>query len=80
MRAWPLFILCASLVACTQFPEVDASIPPAVQAADYPTLLPLDLTLADSSEIDTEATQNALNARVASLRARASALRARSID
>jgi hypothetical protein len=61
-------------------PELDSPIPAGVQNADYPVLLPLDELAAPEDELDTEASQDELNARVAALQARANALRNRPIE
>ena len=74
--------LCALVLgACTQFPELDETIPPAAEAAPFPTLVPLEPLLADNAAIVTapEATTRALEIRVDALRARARALQSRPV-
>lgn len=65
-----------ALSACTQFPELDETIPASIEDADYPTLVPLGPLLATSipAGVDQEATTQQLEARAASLRNRANAL------
>lgn len=65
------------LAACTQFPELDHTITPELEAARYPALVPLDPLLASAKarRVDPVQTQSALVARVARLRARAARLR-----
>lgn len=76
MRAASLFTILA-LSACTQFPELDETIPASIEDAEYPTLVPLDPLLASSipAGVDQEATTQQLEARAASLRIRADGLR-----
>lgn len=66
--------LCAG---CTQFPVLDRTITPAMEAAAYPELVPLGPVLAQAtaSPIDPAQTQAQLSARVSALRARAARLR-----
>lgn len=63
--------------ACTQFPELDETVTPELEAADFPALVPLDPILANarSAQSQTLRTEAALEARVANLRARAARLR-----
>ncbi|MGB7244721.1 MAG: hypothetical protein WBC93_21850 [Sulfitobacter sp.] len=70
-------ILCAGLAACTQFPDVERSVSAQAEAADYPDLVPIGplLAAADAEQIDAQATQTQLSARVAALRAKAARLR-----
>tara|TARA_R110002049_G_scaffold23781_7_gene84834 strand:- start:50836 stop:51141 length:306 start_codon:yes stop_codon:yes gene_type:complete len=72
-----LLLTLGSLTACTQFPALDATITPELEAADYPALVPLDplLAQAEAGRIDPVQTEAALSARVARLRARAARLR-----
>lgn len=71
----PLTLLVLS--ACTQFPELDRTITPALENADYPALVPLEplLAAAKAGRIDPVQTEATLNARIARLRARAARLR-----
>ena len=73
LRALCLPLACLVLVACTQFPELDATVPPSAEAADYPDLIPLDLAAPPPVPPDAEAP--GLEARVDRLRARADRLR-----
>ncbi len=68
--------LCA-LTACTQFPELDQTVSPDLENADFPALIPLDPILAGTRTAtrDNTQTQAALEARVANLRARAARIR-----
>lgn len=74
-------ILCLAAVAvvtgCAQFPDLDGTISPEMEKADYPDLVPIDRLRAMSTP-DTEAgtrEAEALEARAAALRARANRLR-----
>ncbi|QYX58143.1 hypothetical protein K1T73_07205 [Roseovarius sp. SCSIO 43702] len=72
--------LALSLAACTQFPEVDASISDTARAADYPALVPLDTLKArmDAPSLDPASARD-LDTRAARLKARAAALQRRSV-
>ena len=72
-----LAILCAALAGCTQFPALDRTITPELEAAPFPALVPLDplLARATAGRVDPVATETAVAARVARLRARAARLR-----
>ncbi|WP_299042894.1 hypothetical protein [uncultured Tateyamaria sp.] len=74
-------LLCFSLAACTQFPDLDGTVPPSVEAADFPALLPLEPLMARAAPIvsDPVETANTLERRIAALRARARALQRRDI-
>jgi len=80
-----LIIAIASLVACTDFPDLDRRITDSARAAPYPTLQPLDpllaraQNLADNGAI-TPASVAAFDDRIAGLRARAARLRGPVID
>jgi len=78
-RAIRHMTLALSLLAagCTQFPQLDQTITPQMEAAPFPKLVPVDPLLANirTSGVDPVQTQNALQARVARLRARAARLR-----
>lgn len=78
----PLTLLLAlTLTGCTQFPELDATIPAGVKDAPFPALVPLPPLLAQNSAVtaDPVATTQGLQARVASLRARAQRLQNRPV-
>ncbi|MEL6463474.1 MAG: hypothetical protein AAFQ58_00780 [Pseudomonadota bacterium] len=74
-------LLCLTLTACTQFPELDDTVSPAVQDAAFPALVPLEPLLAGATPVvsDPIATTDALQTRVSALRARARALQQRPI-
>ncbi|MFG6509881.1 hypothetical protein ACGYK6_13045 [Sulfitobacter sp. 1A15333] len=61
------------LAGCTQFPELDRTITPALEAAPYPDLVPIDplLAKATAGRIDPARTEAALTGRAANLEARA---------
>lgn len=81
MKNATLFASCALMVllqtACTQFPALDSSATPALLAADYPRLVPVDplLARAQAGQVDQDRAQAGLIARVAALQARAARLR-----
>ena len=74
-------LLCFSLAACTQFPELEDTVSPSVQEADFPALLPLEPLMATATPVvsDPVETTQTLERRVAALRARARALQRRDI-
>ncbi|MEM6305765.1 MAG: hypothetical protein AAF744_13690 [Pseudomonadota bacterium] len=78
-RAALLFVplLALGLSSCTQFPELDRTITPELEAADFPDLVPVEPLLAQATagQVNAEATEAALIGRVARLRARAARLR-----
>jgi len=80
MRAATLALFLA-LAACSQFPELDGTIPADLENADYPDLVPLEPLLARAAPViaDPVETTEALDARAAALRARANALQRRAI-
>lgn len=80
MRPATLAVILA-LGACTQFPDLDSTIPPGAERADFPALVPLDPLLAQNiaSAEDNDAISASLEARVAALRARARSLQTGSI-
>ena len=69
--------LLLAVAGCTQFPALDRTITPQMEAAPYPDLVPLEPLLAQlqSTGTDPEATQAQLTARVDALRRRAARLR-----
>lgn len=75
-RSLSVLTLCL-ISACTQFPELDETVTPELEAADFPALVPLDPILANarSARGQTLRTEAALEARVVNLRARAARLR-----
>lgn len=72
---------CFALCACTQFPDLDGTVSPAVENAAYPALVPLGplLDSAVPTTTDTVQTTQNLEARIAALRARARALQRRAV-
>ncbi|MEH6646519.1 hypothetical protein [Sulfitobacter sp.] len=79
-RAFFPAALCAGITllgACTQFPALDRTITPALDAAGYPALVPLDPVLASAKATGVEPVQAtaAIDARVAALKSRATGLR-----
>lgn len=79
---WRAGLTVLVLAACTQFPQLDETIDPATEAADYPELVPLEPILADAAvaperHAETEA---ALSARAAALRSRAAQLQSGVVD
>ena len=61
------------LAGCTDPPDLDSSVDPALEAADYPALVPVDQLLGQSApdpDADTQ-TADRLNARAAGLQSRA---------
>ncbi len=77
-RALLFFCLAtAALAGCAQFPQLDRTITPALEAAPYPDLVPLGpvLARAQATGVDPVRGNAVLDARVAALRARAARLR-----
>jgi len=74
MRRFVLILLCAG---CTQFPELDGTISPEVENADYVPFLELE-DATQTEPVPTEAV-DPLQARAAALSRRADALRNRSV-
>ncbi|PCH74412.1 MAG: hypothetical protein COC12_03705 [Rhodobacteraceae bacterium] len=81
-RKWLALAALLAGAACTQVPELDATIPDHLRNAPYPELQPLDdalfdvpLPQAQSAEIE-----KSLSARAARLQSRARALNATVID
>ena len=68
-----LTLLCAG---CTEFPQLDRTITPEMERADYPDLVPLAPLLASATggRVNQAAAEAELTARVARLRARAARL------
>jgi hypothetical protein len=68
-----LFLGVSLLAGCTQFPELDRTITPELEAAPYPDLVPIDplLAKATAGRIDPARTEAALTGRAANLEARA---------
>jgi len=79
---WRFFFLAAALSACTQFPELDVTVPASAKNAPFPELKPLEPLLAPGSRLasDNAQTEATLAARVAALRTRAAGLRGNVID
>ncbi|WP_238364044.1 hypothetical protein [Mesobacterium pallidum] len=66
-----------ALVACTEFPELDAAVPASEVTGDYPRLLPIEQLLDGGEATLGDADVEAMQARVAALKARAAALERR---
>lgn len=66
-----------TLGACTQFPQLDRTITPELERAEYPTLVPVEplLARATTGRVDPVQTEAALLGRLSRLRARAARLR-----
>lgn len=69
-------IACALLSACARPQALDDAHSPAVAAAPYPSLLPLDALVAATPPAAPDNPEAAVAARAANLNARAAALRA----
>jgi len=70
-----------SVVACTQFPDLDSRLSPEAQAARYPQLVPVEELNALQPDTETGPdTTDALTARVTALRVRAARLKRAVID
>lgn len=81
MKGLFLLALVASLGACASIPELDATLPPGMERADYPKLVPVEPLLAGAEDVQiTEETEPGIMARVARLRARAARLRGAIVD
>lgn len=75
-----LSLACAlPIAACTQIPELDASVPPEAERADYPELVPVERLLGVDAfdPASNEATADQLDSRTRNLQARAQRLRER---
>lgn len=74
MRA--ALLILTFLAACTEFPELDGTVPPAA-ASNPPRLVPLAplLSQANASDRGAAEVESALSPRLANLRARAARLR-----
>ncbi|MGJ8611479.1 MAG: hypothetical protein ACSHWY_10305 [Octadecabacter sp.] len=70
-------LLCLSLAACAEFPELDGTITPEQASGDFPALVPLAplLARADASDNGAALIETALSPRIANLRTRAAGLR-----
>ena len=84
MRPLKIALLCLT-AACTQFPELDATLDQATLDAPYPDLVPLGPLLAQADGIaqtgQTSATaQASFDSRLARLRAQAARLRGPVVD
>ena len=76
-RLFPCCLALSVLGACTDFPALDRTITPQMEAAAYPALVPIEPLLAQATagRVDAARTEASLNARLARLRNRAAALR-----
>lgn len=70
------------LTACARFPELDATVDPSAEGADFPPLIPIEglLETPTSSDADGPDPSADVAARVANLRARAARLRGQIVD
>lgn len=70
-----------ALSGCADFPELEGTVPAALEQADYPKLVPIEPLLAGADEVQiTPDTRSGLAARAAALRARAAHLRRTVVD
>jgi len=76
-RALLPLVSLALAAGCTQFPALDRTLTPELQAADYPALMPLGPVLAAAarSGADPARENAAVDARLNALQARAASLR-----
>jgi hypothetical protein len=67
----------ASLTACTTFPALDHTVTAEMEAAEFPTLVPMAplLAAAQTSGTDPQQATTAIDARIAALKSRAARLR-----
>lgn len=81
MRAVAFLLFAALAGGCAKFPELEGTVPPALERAEYPRLVPVEpmLALAETVQITPE-TEPAILARVAALKARAARLRRTVVD
>ena len=72
-----ILIAVLALGACTQFPELDNTITPDLERAEFPALVPVEplLAAATAGRVDPVQTETALLGRLSRLRARADRLR-----
>ena len=75
--AFALFTLLAALPACTEFPQLDATVSPQQANAPFPEFVPLApiLAQANASSGAAELANTDIEPRLANLRARAARLR-----
>jgi len=68
-------------MACADFPELNGTVSPELESADFPRLVPVEPLLAQADEVQiTDETTAALDARVARLRTRAARLKHSVVD
>ncbi len=83
-RLWPISGFAALLIAtaCTQVPELDATIPAHLRNAPYPALVPLDdaLFAAPLPQVQSQEIERSLTARRDRLQSRAKGLNASVVD
>jgi len=79
---WVLMPLVAALLAaCADVPELEGTIPPHLEEAKFPRLVPVEPLLAEAENTQiTPETEEDIAARVARLKARAARLRNTTID
>ncbi|NRB02365.1 MAG: hypothetical protein HRU30_03790 [Rhodobacteraceae bacterium] len=78
VRFFGMVVLCCACAACTQFPELDATVSEDAKTAETPALLPVETILASARATPAEAApemEEDLRNRAAELRARAERLR-----
>lgn len=81
MRPWIAIVLICAVTACSQFPELDASVSEETRDAPYPELVPLEGLQARISDTSiTPEMRGGIEGRVARLRARAARLKRTVID
>ncbi|MEZ5714129.1 MAG: hypothetical protein R3D85_02475 [Paracoccaceae bacterium] len=82
MKRAVLPILAAlTATACAEVPALDGTVPPALERADYPMLVPVEPILAAAGEVQIQPeTEAGIRARVARLKARAARLRGPIVD
>ncbi len=75
-----LLAICVALAGCADLPDLDETVPPALEDANYPALAPVDQVLGRSATeaANDEETADQLEARSAGLQARADTLQRRS--
>lgn len=70
-------LACLPLAGCTQFPALEGTVPPELEAAPFPKIVPMEPLLAEAQAGTTDPApiRATLNDRLAGLRARAAGLR-----
>ena len=74
-------LVAGTVAACGDFPDLDGSVPPHLENAGFPRLVPVEPLLAAAGEVQiTDETTAAIEARVARLKARAARLKRGVVD